>query len=236
MPIYLDNKIDYLSSIFFLNAYEGWLTSSNSVYHTTNGGINWTMSGNFKSENLKFNDIIFINSDIGWIIGSEKTFNEKKGLIYKTVDGGKTWIKQKYISPSIEMRSIYFVLNKYGWIVGWDGNSPYGLIICTTNGGKEWYIQDNIIDNSIKSTGYDMPAILRDVYFINNRNGWVSGLGRNGLGLILKTTDGGKTWYKENTDGLNISSFNSIFFLNIDKGWAAGDRLLSGPTIITYRK
>ena len=232
--IYPDSTKGVLSSVFFLNMNEGWITGGNMVYHTLNGGIKWSKQSDFEFLKLNFNDIFFVNKDTGWLAGFEDTFNKKRGVIYKTINGGDNWIEQKNI-PAIEIKSIYFTDSNTGWAAGWDGKSPYGTILITTNGGKEWRVQEKIIDKNMEITGYDFPGLLTDIYFINN-TGLACGWGSNGLGLVLKTDDGGKNWYREDTDFFNITSFESIYFLNNDKGWVAGERIMSGPAIITNKK
>jgi photosystem II stability/assembly factor-like uncharacterized protein len=232
--VYLDQTKGYISSIFFLNINEGWMTGGNKIYHTVDGGLTWKSYSDFKSIIMNFNDIMFINSDTGWVAGFEDMFNKKKGIIYKTVDSGKTWIKMKVIDSITDIKSVYFLDNNTGWLAGCDGFSPCGSILITTNGGKDWVLQKNIINS--KLTGYDFPGIMKEIYFINSKYGWACGSDNNGLGILLKTADGGLTWYRDDTDNLNISSLNSIFFLNKDMGWSAGERLMKGPVIITFKR
>jgi photosystem II stability/assembly factor-like uncharacterized protein len=59
-------------------------------------------------------------------------------------------------------------------------------------------------------------AYLRDIYFVNNWEGWIIGLD----GELLKTEDGGLNW--EQIDlGIN-NSFYAIYFLNEIIGWIVG--------------
>lgn len=233
-PIYIDESKGYLSSIFFLDLNYGWTVGGNKVYYTFDSGINWTIIDNIDSLRLNFNDVFFINQEIGWIAGFEDTFKDKTGIIYKTVDGGKNWIKSKEL-PLIEIKSIYFIDSNNGWAAGWDGVSPYGMIITTDDGGKEWKVQDIFVDKNMEITGYEFPGIIMDIYFYNKECGWACGWGGNGMGLILKTSDGGKTWVREDTDYLNADAFETLFFINQDKGWLAGERIMSGPVIITNK-
>jgi photosystem II stability/assembly factor-like uncharacterized protein len=53
--------------------------------------------------------------------------------------------------------------------------------------------------------------------FPNEKDGWVSGR----WGCILHTSDGGKTWERQNT-GTNLT-LSSVFFIDPKKGWAVGE-------------
>ena len=59
---------------------------------------------------------------------------------------------------------------------------------------------------------------LFSVSFSNERDGWVCGR----LGTILHTSDGGKTWNRQNS---RVDySLSSIFFVDRQYGWAVGDK------------
>lgn len=57
---------------------------------------------------------------------------------------------------------------------------------------------------------------LRDVFFIDNQNGWAVGID----GVIINTSDGGQTWTSQ-TSG-TTERLNAIFFIDADHGWCAG--------------
>ncbi len=67
------------------------------------------------------------------------------------------------------------------------------------------------IDQSIKYEG-----TIYSVHLIDNNTGWICGQG----GLIAKTTDGGYTWFNQES-GISENLF-SIFFVNENIGYAAG--------------
>lgn len=56
-------------------------------------------------------------------------------------------------------------------------------------------------------------AWLRDVYFVNPNKGFVAGSG----GAFLQTTDGGKTWSKQNIS--TADSIEQILFTDENTGW-----------------
>lgn len=58
---------------------------------------------------------------------------------------------------------------------------------------------------------------LKDVHFINEQIGWITG----DMGTISKTTNGGLDWIKQNSGTPKNLSF--IQFVNFQNGWAAGE-------------
>jgi photosystem II stability/assembly factor-like uncharacterized protein len=96
-------------------------------------------------------------------------------------------------AADVDLRSICFVDDRHGWIVG-----DRGLCLATTDGGRTWEKRD---------TGSD--ATLRCVRFTDARNGFACGDGDSRAaaarghvvmgrpqkqGTLLSTTDGGATW------------------------------------------
>jgi len=87
-------------------------------------------------------------------------------------------------SPTVNnLKSAMFLDSMKGWVVG-----DSGLIMHTSNGGTNWTIQNS-----------KTKAFLHDVFFLNERLGWV--LGWNIYNpqppygsYYLKTTDGGVNW------------------------------------------
>ncbi|HEY0427474.1 MAG TPA: YCF48-related protein [Pyrinomonadaceae bacterium] len=61
-------------------------------------------------------------------------------------------------------------------------------------------------------------AWLLDVYFLNEKTGWISGSG----GTLLATTDGGKTWKKQT--GITEDTIRQIYFSDAQNGWLLCER------------
>lgn len=109
--------------------------------------------------------------------------------------------------------SLFFVNENIGFITCTDGS-----ILKTINGGKNW---------SLKLTTNELP--LYDIYFINESLGFAVG-GKSGCGgtgcvvpgnVLLKTTDGGENWIKQNIQ-YDWSEFNKVTFINSSQGFAMG--------------
>lgn len=61
-------------------------------------------------------------------------------------------------------------------------------------------------------------AWLRDVYFLNEKTGWIAG----SAGTLLATTDGGKNWKKQN--GITEDTILQVYFTDEANGWLLCER------------
>ncbi|MDQ3016009.1 MAG: YCF48-related protein [Bacteroidota bacterium] len=114
---YNDFQLDF-SDVYFPNNLQGWVTSKNlsdSIWHTTNGGIEWHAVG-LPLKNF-WNAVTFKDANTGWIAGG----TSDNGIIYRTDDGGQNWVLD-HTSPAPFM-GIYSIPNSETvWAVGFGGN------------------------------------------------------------------------------------------------------------------
>ena len=179
------------------------------ILYTTDGWKTWTVQ--FKKQfgqkgelfsSHYFSKVFFINADIGWAIGN-------KGIIYHTKDGGKHWTQQES-GTTFDLEDVQFVDEKRGWIVGDNGanveeGDGEGIVLYTEDGGETWHTQLR-----------KKATWLSGLFFVNKDTGWVTGIAKNGKqGLLLHTTDVGKTWISTTIE----EEFEDIFFVNKDRGW-----------------
>jgi photosystem II stability/assembly factor-like uncharacterized protein len=61
-------------------------------------------------------------------------------------------------------------------------------------------------------------AWLHDVYFVNEKTGWIAG----SSGTLLATIDGGKTW--KNQKGITEDTIRQIYFTDESNGWLLCER------------
>ncbi len=122
------------------------------------------------------------------------------GKIFKTEDGGNTWIEQ-HSSTELHLHDIFFLNDLNGYIVGGDTD---GIILKTTDGGNTW-----------KSTTFQIR--LSSIYFINETTGFASGK------KLLSTQDGGKTW---NEVDLEYFAYGGINFFDGKTGFLAAGNIL----------
>jgi photosystem II stability/assembly factor-like uncharacterized protein len=113
-----------LYSVHFTSASTGYICgglSTNIVLKTTNGGINWTLTTLPGAGGLR--SIYFPTPSTGYAVGNLST-------IYKTVDGGVSWVLQSSPISNPEFRDVHFIGADTGYAVGESGS-----LIKTTNGG-----------------------------------------------------------------------------------------------------
>ena len=147
-------------------------------------------------------------------------------MILHTVDGGKTWQRQKS-GTDVYLFSIYFVDARHGWAVG-----DKSILLETRDGGANWSLH-KIISASAKEMSAEeavvsQDPVLYDVQFLDAKTGWVVGE----FGKIYHTTDGGQTWSEQEqsllgeevVDILDIPTFFGIRMIDAQHGVVAGPR------------
>jgi len=118
-----------------------------------------------------------------WITGGYQNENDFHPILLKTINGGANWVQVsgvKYLFNDLK-----FFDKNYGWAIGYD-SSGVGGILKSTDGGITW-----TIDNG------NLPAQLNALH-IKDGYGWAVGE----YGLILRTTNAGPTWVKNENQTL----------------------------------
>ena len=171
--VYLTGYNNQHYDVFFADNNTGWTipNSGNSIYKSTNGGVNWYTQNLGLTSSMYQNSLYFYDNNIGWIAGNK--------ILY-TVNGGVNWIQQYDVGTDDQLSNIKFVNQFTGWAVGKNGG-----ILCTTNCGANWYWQEKITNKNITGISIVSPSI---VYVAGNS------------GIILKTTSGGNVWVKKIDD------------------------------------
>ena len=210
----------------------GWFT----FLKTTNGGTNWIgiMTGTFGSGLPVFEGLYFLNANTGWMCGS--LYN------YKTTNGGVTFDS---VFVDAELTDIYF-RNELEGICSGEYN-----IQRTTNGGYSWFDiilpwqwQETFLRVSfyndltgfvvggggitLKSTNFGITwdsvgRIItdREIYssiFTSENIGYAGG----SYGVFFKTTNGGRNWGFQDTNGFGNGFIRSYWAHNDSILWAVG--------------
>jgi photosystem II stability/assembly factor-like uncharacterized protein len=175
--------------IYFANFQTGFAVSLNGyIYKTTDGGSTWSPSPEDTSLKIQsFRSIEFLDDDKTGIAGA------LGGNNYRTDDGGISWtsIKSAFSDTSVLYSKAVCGLSHFGdnfYGVGWF-NSKVGHFYRSKDKGVTW--ETTYIDSSLASG-------LVDVVFLSEDTGFVCGYKGSdymvGSSVILKTSDGGKTW------------------------------------------
>jgi len=245
---------DSLIDVYFADSANGWLLAERDLFklksderssyllNTNDGGITWQpIFLNTADTNARFTRMLFSDRQRGWVFG-------ETGNIFATSDGGAHWMPQRSASKHLLLGGA-FANNDRGLIVGagatilqsddgtvWRlsalyndqsarlnavtlvGNSAWavgnaGQILATNNGGRSWFRQRS-----------NVTADLRDVRFIDAREGWAAGA----EGTLLHTSDGGLHWVAESIE--RARGLERLFIIDRNHIWAVG----FGGTILRF--
>jgi photosystem II stability/assembly factor-like uncharacterized protein len=116
----------------------------------------------------------------GWAVGDE-------GVIWHTIDGGRTWERQP-TGVCASLRSVCFQSPYVGWVAGREelphGNGSAGVLLFTRDGGCTWR----------RLLADALPGLNR-VRFSDAKHGFLLGDGSDQLPTgVFRTEDGGSTW------------------------------------------
>lgn len=174
------------------NAHELENVASKAIQGSIRNGINsrWTETTVGLKSRETMIDVQFTEASFGWIASDSRVF--------RTSDGGKTWSSYE-VSAQTSVKAyvdgMSFLPPSLGWAASGTGLSPLKYqedqmwIKHTSDGGKTW-------ENQFTKYGSQISCLR----FINSREGWAVGRSRimnetlEDRPLILRTTDGGKTW------------------------------------------
>jgi len=210
----------HLFSVSFVDSKNGWAIGEwNTIIHTADGGKTWQPQSEEGDKVL--NNVLFTDAQNGLVVGEQ-------GIILKTTDGGKTWeqiipaffqratLEEELEKPRPALFGIFAIDKNNIFLCGIDGTilrtadagatweqcntdvkmgiytisvkgnmgwgvGDKGTYIVSTDGGKTWKKQDDVIKTKVW---------LRDVVFVTPENGWALG----STGTVVHTKDGGKTW------------------------------------------
>ena|GEM_PF-6151377 len=160
-----------LFGIHFVSASEGWTVGiDQTILHSTDSGVTWPVQNNLvflgspspAEALIDFYDVFFIDAKTGWAVGWPEA-------IFKTTDGGATWVEQH--------------LNREPWT---DRSGPNG----TPDGKFDRYDWCEVWDAANQLCSKKFGVYLRKVQFIDSQHGWTVGR----FGYIFKTNDGGNSW------------------------------------------
>ncbi len=201
------------------------------IYKSTDFGTTWTLLPSTTGSNISsFRNVLKIAIDpSNNIYAVTKEYNYKDGAgtyglsggLYKSSDGGATWVSinstsfsTNYFNPCdvipVTSSTILFATENY--------STTPGGIYRTTDSGTTW----NQITNGLPSSGYNRIAMTQDPNNANNifavfQSTDASSSGDAGLKGIYKSTDAGATW-SALTKPSKITSTGGLSYLG-SQGW-----------------
>jgi photosystem II stability/assembly factor-like uncharacterized protein len=176
------------NKVFFLDNKYGGIITLQSLFITTDGGLNWNYIKINLPDSLNFITIEDISIPEKNVIILNCDKSDTHSYIIRSDDGGATWSAY----PKIPKRAnnIFFSDSKNGWVVGRPQKSKgsaymFSVIYKTIDGGKSW-------EAKLDSMVFPYSG-LKYVKFTDKNNGIASGYSSN----LWKTNDGGETWIQD---------------------------------------
>jgi len=175
------------------------------ITYSSDGGQTWVCQvqgmGKYATR------IEFIDDTLGWAVCGD-------GLVGRTTDGGTNW--EGNFTPYVaELYGVSFADASYGWAVaGWPDTVwvGHGYVLRSTDGGIHW-------EATLFHSGYEDYF---DVHFFNRNEGIVVGGDESTMEpIILKTTNGGTTWFQIFIADTSARYLRAVDFVD-SLGWAVG--------------
>ncbi|MBU3659016.1 MAG: PDZ domain-containing protein [Flavobacteriales bacterium] len=188
--------------ITFINENEGWYVNGyGTIYHTKDGGENWEKQ--LEKKGTFFRCVAFVDSLRGFAgtVGTDYFPNVSDTIpLYGTTDGGKTWNPVSYKGPYVKglcaidiVREQFINHGKTDYKVHIYAVGRVGTpanMMASHDGGLTW--TSNSMDKDCK--------MLFDIKMFDKNTGFACAASDEDIeksnALVLKTSDGGKTWKK----------------------------------------
>lgn len=166
------SSTDTLVSIDFVNELTGWCAGRDFIVYTTNGGSQWYRQ-NVDTSIVKprFTVLKMYDSQNGLAGAYRKNANDMYAYIYRTSNGGVSWVFIDSID-GYRISSICYINQSIIYL------SNYQRLYKSVNGGLNW---------SIKYIFYEY--FFPKIQFLDENTGWYC---KNSN--INKTTNGGNNW------------------------------------------
>ncbi len=190
---------------WYFHLSSNWSTPTDSIFHTSDAGANWTNIGN--TTEIQYNQLIN-----NLIVYKDSVTQDLDKLFYKSTDGGASYnLILTDSTPFAGISDFQFLNNNDGYVLVYQYNhndSFHSKIYKTTNGGLNW-------------NNFTLPSACKDpqyMHFIDVNNGYIISHHLDSTrSEIFFTTDGGQTWAMEFTANTSEYFFNGIaeYFQNI---------------------
>ena len=197
--------------IQFMDDRTGWIVGNfPGSLRTDDGGEHWTeLDSNVPGARIE--SASFVSKNLGWAIAvsNPKPLKSADHILF-TKDGGRSWQIQRSLSHDggfTYLVEVWFLDSQHGWAVG--RHNVNAFVLFTSDGGKHW--KEIFEDRANRFNGE-----LRRIRFTDLQNGWAI----PGLGGLLRTTDGGKTWTVQYDPPHGIP--DRLTVIDASEAWAVG--------------
>ncbi|MBN1448964.1 MAG: T9SS type A sorting domain-containing protein [Bacteroidetes bacterium] len=192
-------------------------TRSGEIMKTSNGGGSWSIL--LSTVNSRFGNIHFHDSETG-IAVTEDTDRTGTALVYRTVDGGRSWEILARVPARFPIdRTLTFIDREHGWFASSNlSKSPPAepVILRTQDGGRTW-------EEAVVSA----QNIHRIAFFNQDRGLCVDDM----TGNVRRSVDGGRSWRsaffpmsgKRNVAVQTFPNSASVWIVGDDGAWVSPD-------------
>lgn len=176
----------------FIHTKDTFYLYNNKLFYTEDGGDHFEVL----DSSTVIHDLVFLS----------KTVGIKTGIhIYRTTDGGHTWV-QTYTADGFNgAKQIQFPSSTIGYSnISFQAGTSFGAIIKTVDGGITW-----------QEVLPDIGEPIYDISFVNTKTGYFT----TDNGDLYKTTDGGDTWTLVSAYTAINFGYNQIEFVTENQGY-----------------
>lgn len=166
--------------------------------------------------NQRFDDVFFLNENLGWAA------NGYYAAIYKTTDGGQTWVTQLAEStPQLPLNTYFRNVEFLNENIGFVGTLS-GVFLKTIDGGTTWSRVETISPNPQAICGLDAVGTST-----------IYGCGAYfSPAFIIKSTDSGETWQYIDMSA-HATALVEVMFTDENNGLASGSNENGGVVLQT---
>lgn len=199
-----------LTEVFTLNSEEAYAVGfGGSVVKTLDGGAVWTLVSPIEAQDDELWAAHFSDAENG-IVGGGTGFNGGTGAIYKTEDGGASWVQAYSGTQRVNSFAAPDDMTIYAACDG-------GLLLRSIDGGDTWL--------ELGNSGF--TSRINSIVFSDAQNGWFVTAG----GFVFRTVNGGDSWEQQNSPVQGATFIEHVVFPTPQAGYAVG----GGGTILAFK-
>lgn len=195
------------SSIRFVSDLQGIAIGNHRIARTFNGGQSWLFTE--FNEFYHINNVCYFNKDTLLIIG--QMLYDPVVQCLSSFDAGNTWDTIVLQGP-FATRGLIGFASGTAYVVGYTG-----LMARSNDFGYTWEYITNFLSSNFYNYGF------QDIDFPSENVGYI--VAKNG-GLMLKTINGGLSWYELDTMFI-MEGFKTIKFATEDQGAIGGSSIIT---------
>ena len=185
-----------LNDVFFSNNLTGIISSRSQIFVTTDGSINWNLSGTFPYPDNGYTSAFMYDNTHAWVV-YENRIVHATGNLNTAIWQTDTVISQ---APNMALITVWATSPTTVFTCSYSG-----FLYKSTNGGASFTFLQKLNFGAVSS--------FSDLHFIDSNTGYISVGSR-----LYKTTDAGNTW--QMILALGNTGIIEIHFTDASHGWA----------------